>query len=60
MSTQVNFDVHIFEMDLKVVPDLEEELRRALSMAVRVVLDAAGATGYTLTIRGPEIVSLFN
>jgi heme oxygenase len=60
MSTQVNFAVHIFDMDLEMVPELEDELREALSKAIQVVLSTRDTTGYSLTVRGPEIVSLFN
>jgi heme oxygenase len=60
MSTQVNFAVHIFDMDLKVVPELEDELRSALQQAVVLVLSNKDTSGYSLTVRGPEIVSLFN
>lgn len=60
MRTQVNFHVLVADMDLKVVPELEEEIRQALLLAVRTVLEGAGSSGYSVVIRGPEVVSLFH
>lgn len=60
MSTQVNFAVHIFDMDLEIVPEIEDELREALLKAIQQVLSTRETSGYSLTVRGPEIVSLFN
>lgn len=60
MSTQVNFAVHMFDMDLEVLPELEDELRSAIQQAIVLVLANRDTSGYSLTVRGPEIVSLFN
>jgi hypothetical protein len=60
MSTQVNFAVHLFDMDVQVLPELEDELRSAIQQAIVLVLANRDASGYSLTVRGPEIVSLFN
>jgi hypothetical protein len=60
VTTQVNFDVLIFELSPELGESLGDDLRNALQLAVYEVLKAANSQGYSVTIRGPEIVSLFH
>ena len=60
MTTQVNFDVLIFDLSPQLGESLGDDLRNALQRAIYEVLTAANSQGYSVTIRGPEIVSLFH
>lgn len=60
MTTQVNFDVRLFDISPALAEALGDDLRNALQRAVHEVLTAANSQGYSVTIRGPEVVSLFH
>jgi hypothetical protein len=62
MSTQVNFHLQLTDgrkQTIDMTPELEAKLRNALRRAVFDALDSEGLGGCSLTIRGPEVVSLF-
>lgn len=60
MSTQVNFHVQMFAPDLKLPEELENKLREALRQSVlNTFFDYDPTIVCELTVRGPEIVSLF-
>jgi hypothetical protein len=60
MSTQVNFHLQLSApASINMTAELEADLRNALRKAVFTVLEAVGEDDCILTIRGPEVVSLF-
>lgn len=60
MGTQVNFDVHVFVESSMMGETLGNELRTAMIKAIQEVLHVNKTEGCSLSIRGPEIVSLFH
>ena len=62
MTTQVNFHLQITTLkhaELLSSVGFEVALRNALRKVVLDTVQGAGATDAVLTIRGPEVVSLF-
>ena len=61
MSTQVNFHLQLSSPRgiTAMSPELEAALRNALRKAVFDTIEMNGVMNFVLTIRGPEVVSLF-
>lgn len=62
MSTQVNFHLQITTLkhtEMLSSVGFEVALRNALRKVILDTVEAAGAMDTVLTIRGPEVVSLF-